>query len=118
MPLFTKQEHELETHFDKWIYFLKHLEDFDHIPVILNEPIFQKGFEIAEMSHLSSDQYDVYLKSRLSYNEAKAVTDTAFSDGERNKALDIAKIMLAKGFDVGTIAEIIKLKPEEIEALK
>ena len=23
MPLFKKQEHELETHFDKWIYFLK-----------------------------------------------------------------------------------------------
>nr|VFK60983.1 MAG: PD-(D/E)XK nuclease family transposase [Candidatus Kentron sp. TC] len=22
MPLFTKQEHELETHFDKWLYFL------------------------------------------------------------------------------------------------
>ena len=40
MPLFNKQEHELETHFDKWVYFLKHLEDFDHIPVILNEPIF------------------------------------------------------------------------------
>ena len=56
MPLFTQQEHELETHFDKWVYFLKHLEDFDHIPAILNEPIFQKGFEIAEVSHLSSDR--------------------------------------------------------------
>jgi hypothetical protein len=26
MPLFNKQEHELETHFDKWVYFLKHVE--------------------------------------------------------------------------------------------
>lgn len=118
MPLFTQQEHELVTHFDKWVYFLKHLEDFDHIPAILNEPIFQKGFEIAEVSHLSSDQYDAYLKSRLSYNENKAVKDTAFSDGERNKALDVAKIMLTKGFDVDTIAEITKLKSKEIEALK
>ncbi len=118
MPLFIKQEHELETHFDKWVYFLKHLEDFDHIPAILNEPIFQKGFEIAEVSHLSSDQYDAYLKSRLSYNENKAVKDTAFSDGEKNKALDVVKIMLTKGFDVDTIAEITKLKSKEIEALK
>ena len=23
MPLFSKQAHELETHFDKWLYFLK-----------------------------------------------------------------------------------------------
>ena len=45
MPLFTEQEHELETHFEKLVYFLKNLESFDHIPAILNEPIFQKGFE-------------------------------------------------------------------------
>jgi len=122
MPLFTQQEHELVTHFDKWVYFLKHLEDFDHIPAILNEPIFQKGFEIAEVSHLSSDQYDAYLKSRLSYNESKAVKDTAFSDGKAEGKLEgkleIAKAMLAKGFDSATIAEITQLTQQEIEALK
>ncbi|MDQ7089503.1 MAG: PD-(D/E)XK nuclease family transposase [Methylococcales bacterium] len=62
MPLFNKQENELETHFDKWIYFLKHLETFDHIPSILNEPIFKKGFEIAEISHLKPEQYEAYQK--------------------------------------------------------
>ncbi len=134
MPLFIKQEHELETHFDKWVYFLKHLEDFDHIPAILNEPIFQKGFEIAEVSHLSSDQYDAYLKSRLSYNENKAVKDTAFSDGKAEgktegraegraegktaKAIEIAKTMLAEGFDLAIIAKITQLTQQEIEALK
>ena len=126
MPLFTQQEHELVTHFDKWVYFLKHLEDFDHIPAILNEPIFQKGFEIAEVSHLSSEQYDAYLKSRLAYNEAKAVKDTAFNDGKTEgkregattKAIEIAKAMLTEGFDVATVARITQLKPEEIEALK
>lgn len=122
MPLFTKQEHELETHFDKWVYFLKHLEDFDHIPVILNEPIFQKGFDIAEVSHLSSDQYDAYLKSILEYNEAKAALDTAFYDGkvegETAKAIEIVKTMFEEGFDVATIAKITKLTTTEIEALK
>jgi predicted transposase/invertase (TIGR01784 family) len=125
MPLFNKQEHELETHFDKWVYFLKHLEDFDHIPTILNEPIFQKGFDIAEVSHLSSEQYDAYLKSRLSYNEEKAVKDTAFSDGkaegiEEGKAeamQNAAKKMLAGGFDVATIASMTDLTIAEIEAL-
>ena len=119
MPLFNKTEDELETHFDKWIYFLKHLEDFDHIPAILNEPIFQKGFDIAEVSHLDSDQYDVYLKSVLSYNEAKATLDTAFMDGEKKGKvegkIEIAKTMLAKGFDVATIAEITQLTLKEIE---
>ncbi|MCX7075567.1 MAG: Rpn family recombination-promoting nuclease/putative transposase [Methylococcales bacterium] len=115
MPLFNKTENQLETHFDKWVYFLKHLEDMDHIPAILNEPVFQKGFDIAEVSHLSSEQYDDYLKSVLSYNEAKAVTDTAFADGKRDEKFETARAMLAKGFDVGTIAEITKLTEEEIK---
>lgn len=130
MPLFDKQEHELETHFDKWVYFLKHLEDFDHIPAILNEPIFQHGFDVAEVAKFTSQQYDAYLKSIAEYSEAKAALDTAFLDGEKKgiekgkiegektKAMDVAKTMLTKGFDVDTIAEITKLKPTEIEALK
>ena len=81
MPLFTKQEHELETHFDKWIYFLKNLENFDHIPAILNEPIFQKGFEIAELAHLKPKQADDYQKSLLEYWEVKNVMDTSFEEG-------------------------------------
>ncbi|MFI3158212.1 MAG: Rpn family recombination-promoting nuclease/putative transposase, partial [Methylococcaceae bacterium] len=125
MPLFTKQEHELETHFDKWVYFLKYLEDFDHIPAILNEPIFQKGFDIAEVSHLSSDQYDAYLKSILEYNEAKAALDTAFVEGKTEgkiegkieSKIEIAKIMLAEGFEMSVIAKITQLTLEDIENL-
>lgn len=130
MPLFNKQAHELETHFDKWVYFLKHLEDFDHIPTILNEPIFQKGFEIAEMAHLSSDQYDVYLKSVLSYNEAKAVKDTAFFDGEKQgmeKGIEVgkiaamqnaARILKYQGVAISVIALSTGLSEQDIETLK
>jgi predicted transposase/invertase (TIGR01784 family) len=130
MPLFNKQAHELETHFDKWVYFLKYLEDFDHIPTILNEPIFQKGFEIAEMAHLSSDQYDVYLKSVLSYNEAKAVKDTAFFDGEKQgmeKGIEVgkiaamqnaARILKYQGVAISVIALSTGLSEQDIEALK
>jgi len=53
----------------------------------------------------------------LSYNEAKAVTDTAFFDGKMAEKRETAKTMLAKGFDVDTIAEITKLTKQEIEKL-
>ncbi len=82
MPLFNKQASELETHFDKWVYFLKNLETFDHIPSILNEPIFNKGFEIAEISHLKPEQYENYHKSLLDYWEVKNVKDMAFNEGK------------------------------------
>lgn len=125
MPLFNKQEHELETHFDKWVYFLKHLEDFDHIPVILNEPIFQKGFEIAEISHLNSDQYDDYLKSILEYNEVTAVAETAFDNGkvvgieqgQRIAKIQTAQKMLSAGLDIPLIASMTDLSIDEIQSL-
>ncbi len=118
MPLFTKEEHELETHFDKWVYFLKNLEDLDHIPAILNEPIFQKGFEIAELSHLNNEQYDRYLESVLEHNEAKASLDTAFEDGERKGKIEamqsVAKVLKAQGIAVSVITLSTGLTEQEI----
>ncbi|KJV04946.1 Rpn family recombination-promoting nuclease/putative transposase [Methylocucumis oryzae] len=125
MPLFTKQEHELATHFDKWVYFLKHLESLDHIPAILNEPIFQKGFEIAELANLSPRQFDAYQKSLLEYWDVENVSETAFEDG-LNKGLvrgraeaqqAMAKTMLAEGLGVELIAKITGLSSSEIEQL-
>ena len=130
MPLFNKLENELDSHFDKWIYFLKHLEDFDHIPAILNEPIFQRGFEIAELSHLNSDQYDAYLKSVLQHSEAKAVEETAFEEGwnrgieqgieqgiqkgKNEQQIEIAKKMQLEGLSIELISKITTLSLEEI----
>lgn len=121
MPLFVKQEYELENRFDQWCYFLKNLENFDHIPAILNEPVFQKGFEIAELSHLTSRQYDAYLRSLMEYSEVKNVSDTSFEDGfgkgELAKALKIAKALKEKQLSVDFIMETTGLSQYEIEAL-
>jgi predicted transposase/invertase (TIGR01784 family) len=125
MPLFTKQEHELETHFDKWVYFLKNLENFEHIPAILNEPIFQKGFEIAEISHLTSRQYDAYLKSLVEYSEVQNVNDTAFGDGEKigiekgkiEGIRTVAKALKIQGVAMDIIITSTGLTKQEIEDL-
>jgi len=117
MPLFIKQEHELENRFDQWCYFLKNLESFDHIPAILNEPVFQKGFEIAELSHLTPRQYDAYLRSLMEYSEVKNVSDTSFEEGELAKARKIAKGMLTKNFDLNIIVELTGLTEYEIKKL-
>lgn len=81
MPLFTKQEHELQTHFDKWLYFLKNLESFDHIPSILDEPVFQKAFHTAELANLSHEQYTAYEENLLDYLGVKAAMVTARDEG-------------------------------------
>lgn len=114
MPLFKKREDELESHFDKWLYFLKNLESFDHIPAILNEPIFQKGFEIAELSHLTSAQYEQYQKSLIQYWDLKNVSDSSFEEGVKK----VAKNLLAMSLSVDDIVKATGLTAVEIENLK
>jgi predicted transposase/invertase (TIGR01784 family) len=122
MPRFTKKEHELETHFDKWLYFLKHLEDFENIPEILNEEVFLKGFEIAEIANFDEKQVEEYEESLKIYRDLKGVVDTSFEEGiekgKKEEKIAIAKKALEKGTDIDLISELTGLSKEEIEKLK
>ena len=82
MPRFTKEEHELETHFDKWLYFLKHLEDFENIPGILNEEIFEKAFHVAEIANFTPQQLAQYKESLKTYRDLKGAFDTSYEEGK------------------------------------
>ncbi len=77
MPRFEKTEAELTTRFEKWIYFLKNLEDFNEIPAILNEPIFQEAFEVARVANFDKKELDDYQESYKNYNDLNNVIDSA-----------------------------------------
>lgn len=114
MPLFNKTETELETKFDKWCYFLKNLESFDHIPSILNEPIFQKAFGTAELAGLSAEQRDRYEQSLIQYRDLKSALETAVEERE----IEIAKNAISEGLDNQIIARLTGLNTEQIEKLR
>lgn len=125
MPRFTKTENELENHFDKWLYFLKHLETFESIPDILKEDVFIKGFEIAEISHFNKKELAEYEESLKHYRDLKGVIDTSFEEGEKlgyekgkdEMAREMAKTMKTKGYSMEEISELTKLPKDEIEKL-
>ena len=81
MPLFTKTESELETHKDKWLYFLKNLMDFKQIPTILREPVFEKAFATAEVAAMSKDELFSYEVSQMDQWTNYAVMKTAVDKG-------------------------------------
>jgi predicted transposase/invertase (TIGR01784 family) len=114
MPFFTKKEHELDTHFDKWCYFLKNLETFDDIPAILKEPIFVKAFETSRLAALSPAEREEYEKSRLSYHEVQLVSDTAKLD----RTLEIAKNAIAAGLQDEIIVAITGLSLAQVQKLR
>jgi len=62
-------------------FLLKHLDSFDHIPTILNEPIFHKAFKTAELANLNREQYSAYEQNLLDYWGVKAAVDTARDEG-------------------------------------
>jgi hypothetical protein len=113
MPSFKLQEHELKTKFDKWCYFLKNLESFDHIPNILNEPIFQKAFGTAELAGLSVEQRDRYEQSLIQYLDLKSALETAVEERE----IEIAKNAIWEGLDNQMIVRLTGLAVEQIEKL-
>ncbi len=117
MPLFTKKQDELKTQYDKWCFFLKHLEEFDDIPTILNEPIFQKAFKTAEIAKFSKEEYDKYQESLLNYIELKGVVDTSKEEGRIEEKIEIAKEMINENFPMEQIARITKLSLDTIEKL-
>ncbi|ALG66512.1 Rpn family recombination-promoting nuclease/putative transposase [Beggiatoa leptomitoformis] len=134
MPKFTKTENELETHFDKWLYILRNLENLTNRPKKLQEKIFGKLFEQAEIANYTDQEYAEYEESLKVYRDLKNVIDTAFDEGkaeglaeglaegvEKGKAEGLAEgkaVGLAEGIEKGKDAAIrltaLQLKQEGI----
>lgn len=117
MPKFNKTEQELVTHFDKWLYLIKNLHTFQEIPEVLQEHIFRKTFEIAEVSKLNKEDMIKYQDSLKAYrdfnNSIKTAVNTAISDEKRK----IAKAMKADNQSIELIMKYTGLSSEQIKNL-
>jgi predicted transposase/invertase (TIGR01784 family) len=97
MPKFQKREDELESLFDKWLYALKNLPRLLERPAALQERIFKKFFDVAEVAALSKDDYNKYLESEKIYYDL----DGAFRTASRKGFLHGQAKGLAKGIAQG-----------------
>ena len=129
MPNFHKGETELETRLDKWLYFIKHLEDFQTIPLSIKDEVFNQAFEKAELANLGSIEMDNYEKSLKIFRDLNGAFDTAFGDGKLEGKIEgklegklegkieIAKALKSMGVLTATIIASTGLTKEEIEKL-
>lgn len=134
MPRFQKTENELSSRLDKWLYFLKNLENFDHIPSILNEPVFIESFRKAEIAGFNQTERDLYEESLKIYRDIQGVIDTAYHDGEKTglekgrtagkaegkaeEKLEVGKSCIRAGLPNEMIHHITGLSAEEIEKIR
>jgi predicted transposase/invertase (TIGR01784 family) len=113
MPNFKREESELKTRLDKWLYFIKYLEDFQTIPSIFTDEVFSKAFEKAELAKFGQAERENYENSLKIYRDLKGAIDTAFDEGK----IEMIKAFKNAGAPIETIIQATGLTKEEIEKL-
>jgi predicted transposase/invertase (TIGR01784 family) len=127
---FVKKEDELETIVDKWLYLLKNAGDFDEVPKKLKNPEeLNEALDILSTHQWSVRELEVYDKEMDRARVEISIMETEKEEREKFRqevametAIEerkaIAKSMQAKGIDVKTIADVTKLRIDEIKSLK
>ena len=122
MPKFRKREDELETLFDKWMFVLKNLATLLDRLGALQERVFKRLFEAAEIARFTETEMKDYEESLKNLRDLGNVLDTAKEEGrkegEKRKSIEIARNLLGAGISDEVIAASTGLTLEEIRGLK
>ena len=117
LPKFRKTEAELESDFDRWLYVFRHLAELESRPVALQDRIFKKVFEVAEISNFTAREREAYEESLKYYRDIKNVVDTSREAGVAQATRQIAKRMLDRGTPMEEVQEVTGLTRQELERL-
>jgi len=121
MPNFKKTEVELQGNFDKWMFVLQQLPNLQNRPPALQERIFQKLFEAAEIAKFTPDEKNKYEESLKYYRDLKNVVDTSFdegkAEGKEERNFEIARQMKLAGEPIEKITLFTGLTKLEIDNL-
>jgi predicted transposase/invertase (TIGR01784 family) len=121
MPRFLKTEEELETHFDKWLYVIKNLHRLEERPERIQERVFQRLFDVAEIARFTPVERREYEDSLKVYRDLKNVIDTSREEGRkegREETLKkMARSMKAAGEPIDKMSEYTGFSPEQIADL-
>ena len=86
IPKFDKTENELETMYDKWMFVLKNLSSLMKRPASLQERVFTRLFEQAEISKFNPQELKSYEDSVNAYrdivNAIKTAEKKKFAEGK------------------------------------
>ena len=139
---FNKTLEQLETLYEKWLYALKNLYKLTQRPKELCDKVFDRLFEEAEIAKFTPQELREYEASKKAYRDIKNSIDTAKQEGKQEglaegmelglkkgmkkgmekgkneKAVEIARSMMADGVDINLIMKYSGLTQEQIDKLK
>mgnify|MGYP000760418734 CR=1 FL=1 len=104
MPKFNKKEDELESMFDKWLFVLRNLSSLFERPRALQNRVFDRLFEAAEIAKFNTKELGEYWESLKNFRDWYSVMSTQLKKG-REEGL---KEGLEKGLEQGRKEECFK----------
>lgn len=123
IPKFDKKEAELVTMYDKWMYVLKNLSNLMQRPAALQERVFTRLFEQAEISKFNKQELKLYEDSVNAYRDIVNAIRTAekkkFAEGRAEGMAEGMGKGMAEGMEKGMVkgkAEGEKEAKEKIAA--
>lgn len=129
MPKFNKSEDELVTMFDKWLFVLRNLSRLMARPAALQDRIFTRLFEAAEIAKFTKEQYEAYEESLKVYRDWQNTIVTAeqkgmakgmaegIAKGRMEQNIANARSMKLAGLDYEIISQVTGLSKDEIDKL-
>jgi predicted transposase/invertase (TIGR01784 family) len=128
LPKFKKTIDQLNDHFDKWLFLLKHLPELEEPPLLLQENVFMQLFEVARITNFTPVEREAYENSLKYYRDMNGVIETAREEGiqegkaqgvQEGKSSLLLKLLSRK---LGNIPDEIKvllhqLAPEQLDTL-
>ena len=130
MPKFNKCEDELVTMFDKWMFALRNLSRLLERPAALQERIFKRLFEQAEIAQFTPEERREYQESVKDYWDYYSTMKTAHKKGKAEglaegeakgraeERLVNARSLKENGIPMNIIVKSLHLTAEEIGQLK
>ena len=97
MPKFNKAEEELETMYDKWLFALRNLSRLLDRPKALQERVFKRLFDQAEIARYTPEERREYEESVKEYRDYINTLDTAHEKGKR-EGIEIGR---EEGIEIG-----------------
>lgn len=109
MPNFNKSENDLKSNLDKWLFFIKNLDDLQSIPQIFKDSIIEQAFETANIATFDKSERSVYEQSLKIYRDWYSLEQTAIRKGREEG--------LAEGKAVGLIEGKLETQKEIVHNL-
>lgn len=125
MPKFNKTEDELDSMFDKWLFVLRNLASLLERPRALQNRVFDRLFETAEIAKFTKTELSEYWDSLKNFRDWYSVISTAEKkgreegreEGAREANLNNARNLKQLGIATDIISQATGLSKVEIEKL-